>query len=166
MPAEPTGELGCGPCERDAGPTACKTHSLVELRAKSGGRFGAWADLRRGEREQVLAVNYSVDALPFVRPSTSSTVLTGQPGGARKHRQTIPPLTSRWHSYSVDGDQLTGSGRYTATIQLKSAMVPVNLIHAIKGVGFDYGMSPRDIADGVVAGHEVLWEKTVSFDAN
>ena len=123
-------------------------------------------NVRGGEREQVLAVNYSLDALPFVRPSTSSTVLTGQPGAARKHRQTIPPLTSRWHSYSVDGDQLTGSGRYTATIQLKSAMVPVNLIHAIKGVGFDYGMSPRDIADGVVAGHEVLWEKSVTFDAN
>ena len=33
----------------------------------------------------------------------------------------------------------------------------------IKDVGFDYGMSPRAVADGVVAGHEVLWEKTVEI---
>ena len=123
-------------------------------------------NVRGGEREQVLAVNYSVDALPFVRPSTSSTVLTGQPGGARKHRQTIPPLTSRWHSYSVPGSALTGEGPYTATLQLKSAMIPVNLVNAIKGVGFDYGMSPRDIAEGVVAGHHVLWERTVDITTN
>lgn len=120
-------------------------------------------NVRGGEREQVLAVNYSLDALPFVRPSTTSTVLTGQPEGARKHRQTIPPLTSRWQSYRVGSKELAGAGTYTATVQLKAAMVPVNLVNAIKDVGFDYGMSPRAIADGVVAGHEVLWEKTATF---
>ena len=40
-------------------------------------------------------------------------------------------------------------------------MVPVNLIDAIKGVGFDFNMRARQIADRVVAGHEVLWEKTL-----
>ena len=49
-------------------------------------------NLRGGEREQVLAVNYSNDVTPFVRPFTRSLMLTGQPGVARKHRQTIP----RW----------------------------------------------------------------------
>ena len=121
-------------------------------------------NIRGGEREQVLAVNYSIDALPFVRPSTTSTILTGQPEAARKHRQTIPPLTSRWQTYTVSGKQLSGPGQYSATVQLKAAMVPVNLIHAIKGVGIDYGMSPRAVADGVVAGHSVLWEKTTVLD--
>ncbi len=51
---------------------------------------------RGGEREQVLAINYSPDPLPFLRPSTSSTVLTGRPLGARKHKQNIEPLGRRW----------------------------------------------------------------------
>ena len=40
-----------------------------------------------------------------------------------------------------------------------SAMVPVNLIDAIQYVGFDYNMSAREIADNIVAGHAVIWEK-------
>jgi hypothetical protein len=43
-------------------------------------------------------------------------------------------------------------------------MIPINLIFAIQGVGFDYGMSPRDIADGVVKGHQVLYEHKVKVD--
>jgi hypothetical protein len=37
-------------------------------------------------------------------------------------------------------------------------MVPVNLFHEIKDVGFDYFMSAREVADRVVEGHLVLWE--------
>jgi len=37
-------------------------------------------------------------------------------------------------------------------------MVPINLINEIKDVGFDYYMSPRDVAEGVLSGHMVLWE--------
>lgn len=120
-------------------------------------------NLRGGEREQVLAVNFSVDALPFIRPANRSTVLHGQPIGARKHRQTIPPLASRWADYRIDGIQLTGRGPYRATVRLRSAMVPVNLVDAIKGVGFDYGMSARAVADAVVAGHQTIWEREVSI---
>ena len=117
-------------------------------------------NVRGGEREQVLAVNTSVDPLPFIRPFTRSVVLTGQPAGARKHRQTIPPLTSRWHKYSVPKRSLSGNeGEYTVVVRLKAAMVPVNLIDAIKGTGFDYGMSPREVADGIVKGHQIVWEK-------
>ena len=43
-------------------------------------------------------------------------------------------------------------------------MVPVNLIDDIKEVGFDYGMSPRDVAERVLAGHVTLWERNVAFD--
>lgn len=120
--------------------------------------------LRGGEREQVLAVNYSNDPLPFIRPATRSTVLHGQPVTARKHRKTIPPLASRWHQYKIPSKQLTSTGRYTATIALKSAMVPVNLIDAIQGVGFDFGLSARQVADAVVAGHQTLWEKDLHIE--
>ena len=41
-------------------------------------------------------------------------------------------------------------------------MIPVNLINEIKGVGFDYGLTAREVADRVVAGHQVLWEKELS----
>ena len=40
-------------------------------------------------------------------------------------------------------------------------MVPVNLINEIRRVGFDYNMSARDVADALVAGHQVLWEREV-----
>ena len=81
-----------------------------------------------GEREQVLPINFSPDPLPFVRPSTSSTVLTGRPVGARKHRMTIYPLGSQWASYRVDRNALAGtSGPYTARVRIKAGMVPPNL---------------------------------------
>ncbi|MEE9337908.1 MAG: multiheme c-type cytochrome [Methylococcaceae bacterium] len=115
-------------------------------------------NVRGGEREQVLPINFSLDPLPFVRPSTRSTILTGQPFGARKHRMTIPPLATRIHNYKVDSELLTGAGEYTLKIAMKVGMVPINLIDAIKGVGFDYGMSTREIADGIRDGHTTVWE--------
>ena len=118
--------------------------------------------VRGGEREQVLAINYSPDPLPFLRPSTRSTHLLGRPVGARKHRATIPPLESRWATYEVKGKALRGSrGPYTANVKLIAQMVPVNLIHEIQDVGFDYFMSPREVADRVVEGAQVLWERDV-----
>ena len=114
--------------------------------------------VRGGEREQVLALNYSPDPLPFLRPSTSSTILTGRPLGARKHKQNIAPGDSVWGKYRIKPAALTGKGPYTARVQLIAGMVPVNLINEIKGVGFDYFMSAREVAEKVVEGHLVLWE--------
>ncbi len=120
--------------------------------------------VRGGEREQVLTIPYSPDPLPFLRPSTSSTILTGRPVAARKHRQTIPPLGGKWASYSVGREALAGtSGPYYANIRIKAGMVPVNLVHEIEEVGFDYGMTARDVADAVVAGHVVVQERDVDL---
>jgi hypothetical protein len=52
------------------------------------------------------------------------------------------------------------SGEYEIDVKLVYQMIPVNLINAIKGVGFDYSMSPKQIADRVVAGAAVVWEKS------
>ena len=118
--------------------------------------------VRGGEREQVLPINYSQDPLPFERPSTSSSLLLGRPQGARKHRRTIRPLDSTWAKYRVTAAQLAGTeGPYKANIKLTAGMVPVNLVYAIKDVGFDYGMSARQVADAVVGGHQILWERDV-----
>ncbi len=114
---------------------------------------------RGGEREQVLAVNHSIDVQPFVRPFTRSLMLTGQPAGARKHRQTIPPNTTRTARYKVNAKQLAGAEKVNITYRLKSAAVPVNLINEISSVGFDYGMSAREVADNLVEGHQIIWEK-------
>jgi len=121
-------------------------------------------NLRGGEREQVLAVNYSPDPIPFIRPTTFSSVLTGSPGGARKHKQGIPPLGHRWARYRVKSSALTGAGPYRIQVQFKAAMVPVNLISEIKVVGFDYNMSPRDVADAIRNGHIIMWDKSVIVD--
>ena len=116
--------------------------------------------VRGGEREQVIPLNYSPDPLPFLRPSTSSTILSGRPVGARKHRKTIHPLGSKWATYKVNRKELEGSvGPYRAHIQIKSGMVPVNLINEIKDVGFDYFMSPMEVAEAVANGHIVVVER-------
>ncbi len=59
---------------------------------------------------------------------------------------------------------MTGKGPYQATIELFAQMFPINLITTIQVVGFDYNISPRAVADAVVAGREVLVKRTVTFD--
>lgn len=44
-------------------------------------------------------------------------------------------------------------------------MVPVNLVHEIADVGFDYGMTEREVAEAVVAGHVVVRERSVNLSA-
>ena len=120
--------------------------------------------VRGGEREQVLSVNYSPDPLPFMRPPTRATVLLARPAGARKHRQTIPPLGDLSAQYKVSARELAGSQPpYEATIRLIAQMVPANLIHEIQEVGFDYYMSPRAVADGVVNGAITVWERRLEL---
>ena len=123
-------------------------------------------NLRGSEREQVLAVNYSPDPIPFIRPTTFSSVLTGNPGAARKHKQGIPPHGHRWAKYRVKSSALNGNGPYKIQVQFKAAMVPVNLITEIKVVGFDYNMSPREVADAIRNGHMIMWDKSVNVDLN
>ncbi len=115
--------------------------------------------LRGGEREQVLAVNTSTDVLPLVRPEPRPTTLYGRPRGARKHKKTIDPLSHRTASYGVDASKLRRGETYSINIKLVSQMVPVNLIAAIQGAGFDFGMSPAQIAREVVRGSSVLWTR-------
>lgn len=104
---------------------------------------------RGGEREQVLAINFSPSPLPFLRPSPNAATITGRPGGARIHRKILNPLDSRWPTYRVGKKQLTGPGTYTVNVRLIAGMVPINLVNEIKDVGFDYGMSAHEVALGV-----------------
>lgn len=115
--------------------------------------------LRGGEREQILPTNLSVDVLPFVRPETRATTLVGHPLGARKHKQTIEPLGHRTATYTVPADKLRSGERYTITISFIAQMIPSNLIDTIKDGGFDYGMSPAEIARAVVAGSLPVWTR-------
>ena len=121
-------------------------------------------NVRGSESERIIPVNPSFDPLPFLRPLTQSSILLGRPVNVRKHRNGIEPNGSRWAVYEIPGSRLTGNGPYAANIKLILGMVPVNLIDDIKEVGFDYGMSPRDVAEGVLAGHVTLWERDVAFD--
>jgi hypothetical protein len=117
-------------------------------------------NLRGGEQEQVLSINQSIDPLPFARPARRSNILTGRPDGARIHKQTIEPNGERVARYRIGPELASGAGPFTAAVELVAAMVPVNLVGAIADVGFDFGMSPRAVADEIVAGHRVLarWE--------
>ena len=120
-------------------------------------------NVRGGERLAVIPIPYPVTSLPIVRPTIQSLILTGEPTTERNHRKGIEALGHRWAKYRIRSSALTGKGPYKAVIQLKASPVPVNLIAAVQGVGFDYNLSAREIADAIASGHEVLYEKTVTF---
>ena len=42
-------------------------------------------------------------------------------------------------------------------------MVPVNLVSEIKAMGFDYNLSPRNVADALRNGHTAIWDKTITL---
>ena len=117
-------------------------------------------NLRGGEREQVLNVPFSLDPLPYVRPSTRPFTVLGRPIGARKHKQNIEPGGRVSAVYSLRGRQVPCPGPYTIQVQLIAGMVPVNLIHEISSAGFDYGMNARQVAQRIVAGHLIVHERT------
>ncbi len=133
---------------------------------------------RGGEREQILAVNYSVDPLPYIRPDTRPGILVARPASARKQARGIPPLGSRIAKYSIKKDQLSGEGPYTANFKFICQMVPINLINEISDQGFDYNLSPREVGKRVAFGHRVsssskdedrrggsltIWDKTLTL---
>jgi hypothetical protein len=120
-------------------------------------------NVRGGDRQQVLSVNYSADPLPYVRPETFSVIFTGRPGGSRVQREGIEVRNSRWPEYYVKPSELTGQGPYKLQIRFLAAMVPVNLITEIKVVGFDYNMSPRQVADAIRNGQLLLYDKEVKL---
>ena len=119
---------------------------------------------RGGERERVIPVPYPITTIPFLRPTTRSLILTGESPVERIHRRSLAPLDYRWANYEVDGNLLTGKGPYKAKIDFIAGMAPANLIGAIKGQGFDYAMSAREVADNVAAGYEVLDSKELVFN--
>lgn len=123
-------------------------------------------NIRGGEREQVLNVPYSLDPLPYIRPETRPFTVLGRPLGARKHKQNIEVGGHRWAEYKIQPSQLTGKGPYYAKVDLVAGMVPVNLIHAISSVGFDYEMSARDVADAVVEGHVTVHSRDAVFNVD
>ncbi len=117
-----------------------------------------------GEREQILNVPYSLDPLPYTRPETRPFTVLGRPLGARKHKQNLAANRGwRYADYHVDARQLTGVGPYSAHVELIAGMVPVNLVHEISSVGFDYDMSPRQVANAIVAGHLTLHAREAVF---
>ncbi len=120
--------------------------------------------VRGGERERTVVIPFSTTALPFIRPTTSSRILAGEPTVVRTHRKSIEALGHRWAKYRIDGAKLTGAGPYEASVELLSQMFPINLVSTIQVVGFDYGISPRAVGAAVAAGREVLYKKSVRFD--
>jgi hypothetical protein len=115
--------------------------------------------IRGGERAQILAVPYSPDPLPFVRPLTLPFTVYGRPILDRKQKQNIEAGGHRYADYEIKPCELTGRGPYKVTARFMAGMVPVNLVNEISDVGFDYGLSPRVIADRIVAGHLVIHER-------
>ncbi len=106
-----------------------------------------------GEREQVVAVNRSVDPLPFMRPENFPPSLTGNPAGARKHSRVLPPDGERWADYKVGRQELTPERPYRIRVRMIAQMVPVNLVKTISPVGFDFNLSAAEVARRVAYGH-------------
>ncbi len=121
------------------------------------------SNVRGGEREQVLPINVSVDPLPFIRPMPFAVSFTGRPAGSRIQRRGLEALTGRWPEYDVKADKLTDPGPYTIRVRFKAGMVPINLVSEIKVAGFDYNMSPREVADAIKYGQSLLYDKELTL---
>jgi hypothetical protein len=121
------------------------------------------SNVRGGEREQVLSINYSLDPLPFIRPMPFAMNFTGRPTGSRIQRRGIEALASRWAEYKVNSSELTDHGPYRIRIRFLAGMVPVNLIPEIAVAGFDYNMTPREIAEALKDGQSLLYDKEVTL---
>ena len=103
-------------------------------------------------------MKFSPGPPPVGRPLAVGNGPAGRGGGGRISRKGIAPLGSRWANYKVEKEALTGNAPYRATVRLVAGMVPVNLVHAIQEVGFDYGMSAREVAAAIRSRHTLLWE--------
>ena len=114
---------------------------------------------RGGEQEQVLPLNTSVSSIPLVRPDARATIIYGRNKGARKHRRGIVPGDSRTAVYEVGPDELSGNGPYDIEVNLRFQSAPVNLVKTIASVGFDYEMSPREVADRLIEGGAILYTR-------
>jgi hypothetical protein len=121
-------------------------------------------NLRGSEQPAVIPIPSPMTSLPFIRPAMNSAVLTGQPALVRNQKRNIDPLGHRWAEYSVDGSALSGKGTYKVTVRLRSQMVPVNLVLASQGVGFDFGMSTKQVVDNLVQGGQILDERNYTID--
>lgn len=119
---------------------------------------------RGGEIEHVIPIPYPVTALPRVLPSPVSLIFTGEPPTERNHKKGIEPLGQRWNTYTISPHLLTGDGPYRATIILMEQPAPVNLLVGMQSVGFDYGLTPRQAGDALIAGAQELWRRNISFD--
>ena len=119
---------------------------------------------RGGEIEHVIPIPYPFISLPRVLPSPVSLIFTGEPPTERNHKRGIEPLGERWGGYQIEAGALTGKGPYKATIKLMEQPAPVNLLISMQNVGFDYGLTPHQAGEALVAGAQLLWEKTVTFD--
>ena len=127
-----------------------------------------------GEREQALPVNVSLDPIPFIRPSARAESHTARAPTVRKHSRVLPPLGHRWASYEVHRDQLTGARPYRIEMRLISQSVPIHFVKAMSPVGFDYNLSPKEVATRIVQGQQVgpdpkqrrggatvIWQRTI-----
>ncbi len=117
-----------------------------------------------GEREQVIPANYSLNPLVFMRPSDTPAVLFGGIRDLRLQKKNIEALGHRWASYHVRSELLTGRTPYRLNVKLVAGQLPPHLIHAISGVGFEYGLTARSIGDKLVDLYRVLWERNVVIE--
>ncbi|HTT80029.1 MAG TPA: multiheme c-type cytochrome [Stellaceae bacterium] len=121
-------------------------------------------NLRGTEEPVVEPIPFSQTALPYVRPSTFSQILLGRPTVARNQKVSIEPDGERTADYHVGGAAMAGPGTYHVVVRLMSQAVPVNLVLASQYVGFDYGYSPRDVVNRLVAGSVVIAQRNFAIN--
>ena len=118
--------------------------------------------IRGPERAQILAPPLSRSAMPMVRPDPRPTMLYGRNRNTRKHRTGIPVGQWRTATYTLPADELRAGETYAVEAKLVFQPVPISLIHSIQSVGFDYGMSPKLVAERLSKGAIEIWRRTAS----
>lgn len=120
--------------------------------------------VRGPERAQILAPPVSRNALPMVRPDPRPTMLYGRNRNVRKHRTGIPAGQSRTATYRVPAGALRAGETYDIEARLIFQPLPISLIYQIQSVGFDYGMSPKLVADRLSRNATEIWRRSTTVD--
>ena len=118
--------------------------------------------VRGPERAQILAPPVSRNAMPMVRPDPRPTMLYGRGRNTRKHRTGIPVGQSRTATYRIPAGKLRPGETCDIQARLMFQSLPISLIYQIQSVGFDYGMSPKLVADRLSQGTTEIWRRNTT----
>jgi hypothetical protein len=82
-------------------------------------------NVKGGDREMYLPVNFDVDQIPYIRPAGVPSTVLNHPPFIRMEGRSLPPLKKKSVHYEVPGSLITMPGKYTLAYRMRSRAEPI-----------------------------------------